>query len=382
MECMITPTAVLSLTTDLNDESLAILCLSDITDINHSLTRTTRGVIRVPKYYGISKLLKPQTYKKIETFEHDFGNFRTAHQLPNTGNAEMTLGQLSHLLTGDDNLAQFDIVEGKVNSFLTDTQVGFLKVKKLYDDIVVGVVIGEYDPEVYPTYQEFIDEQLATQIGVLEDEGFNEFILTVAGRHRCVGLLTICDILGINPDDVVLSVLVKTYETWEEAALAVLCSNKSRSMTPAERTNCLVNSQGINTMNLTELANHASQGIKNAKESFALAASNLVNLSDTTLTRNTVSNVAKAFITSIGKTKEGKKVISYLSREDVLNALVSVFMQQLKSVPTNTNIARAASKIGSEIATNYLNNHNDVTLEQVKESNETVVIEPDFTDAF
>ena len=32
-----------------------------------------------------------------------------------------------------------------------------------------------------------------------QKDGYNEFLLTVAGRHRVVGLLTICKVLNINP---------------------------------------------------------------------------------------------------------------------------------------------------------------------------------------
>lgn len=329
----------------------------------------------MPKYYPITNILKEQTVSKVnkkDSYRETFLEFSRHHQLPNTGNAEMTLTQLSNLLTGDNNLAQFDIVDGKVNSFLTDTQVGFLKVNKLYDDLVVGIVIGEYDEDMHSTYAAFVDDALTNNLNVLEEEGCNEFMLTVAGRHRTVGLLTVCDILNISPDNVTINVLVKTYETWEDAALAVLCSNKSRSMTPAERTNCMVNAAGVNTMSVTDLANHASQGIKNAKEAFALAACNLDSSHETSLTRNTVSNVAKAYITNIGKTKEGKKVIGYLAREDILNALVNVFMKALKDVPTNMNVARAASKIGADLAIEFLNKQtdgfiNEATLEQGKE---------------
>lgn len=319
--------------------------------------------------------LKPQTEEKVSkmsSYCDTFLNFRTNHQLPNTGNAEMSLSQLAYLLTGDTNLAQFDIVEGKVNSFLTDAQVGFLKVNKLYDDIVVGVVIGEYDSEEYATYEDFAQAQLASQIGTLVDDGFNEFMLTVAGRHRVVSLITICDVLGIDSNNVIISVMVKTYETWEDAALAVLCSNKSRSMTPAERTNCLVNSQGINTSNLVSLASHASTGIKNAKEAFALAASNLGKTTLRELTRNTVATIAKSFITNLGKTKEGKKTISYLSQEDVLNALVVVFMKALESESAYSNVARNASTIGATIATNYLNTKNDETEETTEDNPEVI----------
>lgn len=316
----------------------------------------------ITKYYPVTNILKEQLVSKInkqDKYRESFLQFNKYHQLPNSGNCEMTLSQLRTLLVGDNTLGQFDIIEGKVSSFLNDTQVGFLQVNKLFDDITVGVIIGEYDEEEYATYQEFVDNGYAQAIAALEDEGFNEYMLTIGGRHRIVGLTTVCDILGINTDDVRINVLVKSYETWEDAALAVLCANKSRSMTPAERTNCIVNSRGINTSDLTDLSKHASTGIKNAKESFALAATNFVDISPTRLTKNTVATVAKTFITTIGKSKEGKKLISYLSDEKVLNALVVVFNQMLQGTFTHTNVSRNASDVGRTLANKYLSQQDE-----------------------
>lgn len=309
-------------------------------------------------YYPITNILKEQLVSKInkrDDLRDSFLEFSERHQLPNSGNCEMSLTQLRSLIVGDNLLAQFDIIEGKVASFLNDNQVGFLNVNKLYDDIVVGVVIGEYEPAQYDGYQDFVDEGLLRAIKTLDNEGFNEYMLTIAGRHRIVGLTTVCDILGINTDSVVINVLVKTYENYNDAALAVLCANKSRSMTPAERTNCIVNSKGINTLNISDLSSHASTGIKNAKEAFAIACVNFVDTNKTTLTKNTVATVARTFITNIGKTKSGKKVISYLSDEKVLNALVNVFTRLLTDTFGHTNVARNASDVGRRLAEKYLN---------------------------
>lgn len=317
-------------------------------------------------YYSVANILKEQLVSKInkrDDLRESFSEFNTNHQLPNSGNCEMSLSQLRSLIVGDNLLAQFDIIEGKVASFLNDNQVGFLNVGKLYDDIVVGVVIGEYEPAAFDGYQDFVDEGLSRAIKELDNEGYNEYMLTIAGRHRIVGLTTVCDILGINTDAVIINVLVKTYENWNDAALAVLCANKSRSMTPAERTNCIVNSKGINTLNLTDLSSHASTGIKNAKEAFALACVNFVNIEKTTLTKNTVATVARTFITNIGKTKSGKKVISYLSDEKVLNALVNVFTSLLTDTFGHTNVARNASDVGRRLAEKYLNE--DVTVNAI-----------------
>ena len=140
---------------------------------------------------------------KRDDYRESFKSFSKKHQLPNTGNCEMTLSQLRTLLVGDNALCQFDIIEGKVSSFLNDTQVGFLQVNKLFDDIVVGAVLGEYDEEEYPDYQEYISNGLNQVIQVLEEDGYNEFMLTIAGRHRIVGLTTVCDILGISTDEVI-----------------------------------------------------------------------------------------------------------------------------------------------------------------------------------
>ena len=124
-------------------------------------------------YQPISDRINEKAYSKAMDFKARFDMFSTYHQLPNAGNCEVTLEQLSTLLTGDSLLSQFDIIDTKVTSFLNDPQVGFLNVSKLYDDMVIGIIAGEYDADCYDNYQQFVDEAIQSQIVDSKDECAN-----------------------------------------------------------------------------------------------------------------------------------------------------------------------------------------------------------------
>lgn len=298
--------------------------------------------------------LKSSTLKSITDNESKINlkTFAASHQMIGVGNYQMTLHELSSLLVGDSLLNQFDIIPGKVENFLCDKQTGFLNVHKLYDNIVIGVVSSELEEimneaDTQETFISLRNDLIVKEINALVEDGFSEFMFTSAGRHRITGLLTLADQYDVNANDILINVDIRVYQSWEDAALSVLCANKSRSMTPAERSNCILNSKGIDTNNKESLATYANTGTRNAKEAFSIACS---TVPIDGVTRNTVATIAKSFITELGKTTHGRRIISYLNDSSVLESLVSEFTNIFKeTVPIDGNIARGATLVGKNI---------------------------------
>jgi len=226
-------------------------------------------------------------------------------------------------------------------NFLLDPQIGVLVIGKILTPIEVGVVYSDADVDC----QEDLPE-------VTEDETDNEFIFTVSGRHRITGLLTWAYANGIDPKDVMVPVTVSYHLTWEDAALAVLAANGSRTMTPTEKLNVTKQSQQIDTQDFKSLANSVDS-TKHAKEAFILTVASPSVAEKLGLQRNTIASVARSFLKRLSTKHKG--MLSWFSDVDVLTTVGKLFVSSLAGILKTTsqsNIARYATSVGKEVFEN------------------------------
>lgn len=254
----------------------------------------------------------------------------------------VSLERLSYLALGDACLNQFELSPKKVLNFLLDPNIGLMRVGKILTPIEVGVVYAaDWELEGQSDLPELDD-----------DEYTNEFTFTVSGRHRITALLTWAFINGIDPKDVLLPVTVSYYQTWEDAALAVLAANASRTMTPTEKLNVTVQSREINTQNVDQLASSADSN-KHAKEAFILLVSSQSIATQVGLERNTLGSLARSFLKHLSS--KHKRIVAWFSNVEVLTKLGNLFVSSLTDVlknRTTTTIARDATFIGKAVFEN------------------------------
>lgn len=258
-------------------------------------------------------------------------------------NKRVSLERLSYLALGDACLNQFELSPKKVLNFLLDPTIGLMRIGKILTPIEVGVV--------YASDWELEDQSDLPELD--ENECTNEFTFTVSGRHRITALLTWAHINGIDPKDVLLPVTVSYYQTWEDAALAVLAANASRTMTPTEKLNVTVQSREVDTQNVNQLASSADSN-KHAKEAFILLVSSKDVSTQVGLERNTLASLARSFLTCLSK---HKGVLSWFSNPSVLAKIGGLFVASLEETlktkdPNLTNVARYASHIGKLVYSN------------------------------
>jgi hypothetical protein len=121
---------------------------------------------------------------------------------------------LAELCKHETEYSQLDIQPSKVKSILLKSDTGLVANEFfLYSHIVLGKT------------------------------SYGEVQSIVSGRHRLSALLTVCDLRGINPDEVSVDVLVVTYPGEYFLARSIAAYNTNRTMTGSERERVMLSSE-------------------------------------------------------------------------------------------------------------------------------------------
>lgn len=189
-----------------------------------------------------------------------------------------TLGELAASREAEQELIQFEINTAKVESFLTDAQIGLLKVRQLLSPIEVlyikdgGAIIG-------------------------------------GGRHRTTGLLTLFKFID-GYQDIKVAVASRHVNNKDEAINYIFASNASRNMTPFEKQKLIGARKGLSIVRdggelLEKINSKAGLTDISGIAGFYFAAEGAEAEELVNQTPDTLGKIGKSFITAFTKLLKG-----------------------------------------------------------------------------